>query len=196
MSTILRPAVVLLVVLSAVTGLAYPLAVTGLAQALFPQQAAGSLVLQDGQAVGSRLIGQSFSDPRNFWGRPSATAPTAYNAAASAGANLGPLNPALVDAVQARVDALRAADPGNTATIPIDLVTTSASGLDPHISPAAAHYQAARVARLRGVPQAQVEQLIERHTEPPLLGVIGEPRVHVLALNLALAAPAGTAPVR
>ncbi len=196
MQTILRPALVLFIALSALTGLVYPLAVTGVAQAVFPQQAAGSLVLQDGKAVGSTLIGQSFSDPRNFWGRPSATTPMAYNAAASGGANLGPLNPALADAVKARVEALRAADPGNQAVVPVDLVTTSASGLDPHISPAAARYQAGRVARLRGLPQAQVEQLIAAHTETPLLGLVGEPRVNVLALNLALAALAGTAPLR
>lgn len=186
MFAILRPLLLVFVLLSAITGLVYPLAVTGVAQAVFPQQAAGSLVLHDGQPVGSTLIGQNFSDPRHFWGRPSATAPTPYNAAASGGANLGPLNPALVDAVRARVQALRAADPGNLAVVPVDLVTSSASGLDPHISPAAAHYQAARVARLRGLPLAQVEQLIAAHTEAPLWGLLGAPRVNVLTLNLAL----------
>ncbi len=186
MKTILRPALVLFVLLSALTGLIYPLAVTGAAKAVFPEQAAGSLVERDGKPVGSRLIGQNFSDPKHFWGRPSATAPMAYNASASGGSNLGPLNPALVDAVKARVEALRAADPGNTQPVPVDLVTASASGLDPDISPAAARYQAARVARARGLPDAQVAALIERHTDAPLWGLLGEPRVNVLALNLAL----------
>ena len=186
MKTILRPALVLFVLLSLLTGLLYPLAVTGAAKALFPQQAAGSLIERDGKVIGSRLIGQNFSDPKHFWGRPSATAPMAYNAAASGGANQGPLNPALVDAVKGRVEALRAADPGNTSPVPIDLVTTSASGLDPDISPAAAAYQAGRVARVRGLPRDQVNALIARHTEAPLGGFLGEPRVNVLALNLAL----------
>lgn len=190
---ILRPALTLLVVLSAVTGLIYPLAVTGVAGTAFPEQAAGSLVMQSGQAVGSALIGQNFSDPKHFWGRPSATATLPYNAGASGGSNLGPLNPALTDAVKARIGALHAADPGNTAPVPTDLVTTSASGLDPHISPAAARYQAPRVARLRGLPPEQVEQLVAQHTEgPALFGLIGEPRVNVLALNLALDAQAGS----
>lgn len=183
---IARPALVLFALLAALTGLAYPLAVTGAAQALFPAQAAGSLVVRDGRTVGSQLIGQNFSDPKHFWGRPSGTAPQPYNANASGGSNLGPLNPALVEAVKARVEALRAADPGNTAPVPVDLVTASGSGLDPHISPAAARYQAARVARARGLPPEQVEALIARHTEEPLWGVLGEPRVNVLALNLAL----------
>ncbi len=186
MKTILRPALVLFVLLSALTGLIYPLAVTGAARAVFPGQAAGSLVERDGKPVGSRLIGQNFADPKHFWGRPSATAPMAYNASASGGSNLGPLNPALVDAVKARVEALRAADPGNTQPVPVDLVTASASGLDPDISPAAARYQAARVARARGLTDAQVATLVERHTEAPLWGLLGEPRVNVLALNLAL----------
>jgi K+-transporting ATPase ATPase C chain len=185
-NNILRPALVLFALLGALTGVVYPLAVTGAAQALFPAQAAGSLVVRDGQAVGSSLIGQNFSDPKHFWGRPSATAPQPYNASASGGANLGPLNPALVDVVSTRIAALRAADPGNTAPVPVDLVTTSASGIDPHISPAAAHYQAARVARLRGLPPAQVDALVAQHTEGPLWGIVGEPRVNVLALNLAL----------
>lgn len=208
-----RPACVLFAVLTALTGLVYPLVVTGLAQAAFPQQAAGSLVLRNGQAVGSSLIGQSFSDPRYFWGRPSATAPMANNASASGGSNLGPLNPALVDAVKARIAALREANqglaqssanqglapgsgnqglapgsagPGNAASVPVDLVTSSASGLDPHLSVAGALYQAARVARLRGLTPAQVQALIDQHTEGRLLGFIGEPRVNLLRLNLAL----------
>lgn len=186
----LRPALALFVVLSVVTGLVYPFAVTGVAQLLFPRQANGSLVMRDGQPVGSALIGQSFTDPGHFWGRPSATAPQPYNAAASTGSNLGPLNPALVDAVKARIAALQAADPGNAAPVPVDLVTASGSGLDPDISLAAAAYQAPRVARVRGLPLAQVEALIERHAARPRLGVLGEPRVNVLALNLALDADA------
>ena len=186
MTNILRPALVLFVLLSALTGIVYPLAVAGIAQAVFPAQAAGSLVVRDGMPIGSTLIGQNFSDPAHFWGRPSATAPMPYNAAASGGANLGPLNPALVDAVKGRIEALRAADPGNTAPVPVDLVTTSASGLDPHISPAAARYQAPRVARLRKLPLETVEHLVAAHTEAPLWGLLGEPRVNVLALNLAL----------
>lgn len=190
MSTpILRPAFVLFTLLSLLTGLAYPLATTGIAQLTMPAQANGSLVLDPhGQPIGSKLIGQAFTDPKDFWGRPSATSPTPYNASLSGGANLGPLNPALVEAVKARVQALRAADPGNTATIPADLVTTSASGLDPHISVAAARYQAARVARLRQLPAEQVQALIQQHTEGAWLGWLGEPRVNVLALNRALQA--------
>ncbi|PLC03808.1 potassium-transporting ATPase subunit C [Variovorax sp. RO1] len=183
---IVRPALVLFALLSALTGLIYPAAVTGAAQSLFPSQAAGSLVVRDGKPVGSALIGQNFSDPKHFWGRPSATAPQPYNASASGGSNQGPLNPALADAVKARVEALRAADPGNTAPVPVDLVTASASGLDPDISPAAAHYQAARVARERGVAPDQVNALIVQNTQKPLWGVLGESRVNVLALNLAL----------
>jgi len=186
MNNIVRPALVLFALLGALTGLVYPLAVTGAAKALFPSQAAGSLVVQGGTAVGSSLIGQNFSDPKHFWGRPSATAPQPYNASASGGSNLGPLNPALADAVKARVEALRAADPGNTAPVPVDLVTASASGLDPDISPAAARYQAARVARVRGVPVEQINALIEKNTQSALWGVLGEARVNVLALNLAL----------
>jgi K+-transporting ATPase ATPase C chain len=186
MTTIVRPALVIFALLTALTGLAYPLLVTGIAQAVFPAQAAGSLVLRDGRAVGSSLIGQQFSDPKHFWGRPSATLPMPYNASGSGGSNLGPLNPALRDAVQARIAALRAADPGNTAPVPIDLVTASGSGLDPHTSVAGALYQAARVARLRGLPLAQVLQLIDQHAEGRMFGVLGEPRVHVLQLNLAL----------
>ena len=185
-NSIIRPALVLFALLGVLTGLIYPMAVTGAAKALFPSQAAGSLVVQGGTTVGSSLIGQNFSDPKHFWGRPSATAPQPYNASASGGSNLGPLNPALADAVKARVEALRAADPGNTAPVPVDLVTASASGLDPDISPAAARYQAARVARVRGVPVEQINALIEKNTQSALWGVLGESRVNVLALNLAL----------
>jgi len=186
MASLIRPALVVFFVLSLITGLAYPLFTTGIARVLFPDQAAGSLVLRDGKAVGSSLIGQGFSDPRYFWSRPSATSPMPYNASASNGSNLGPLNPALVDAVKARVAALRAADPGNTAPVPVDLVTSSASGLDPHISLAAAQFQAGRVARLRNLPVERVQALINDHAEGSLLGFIGDPRVNVLALNLAL----------
>ena len=186
MNRIVRPALVLFALLGALTGLVYPVAVTGAARALFPSQAAGSLVVQGGNTVGSRLIGQNFSDPKHFWGRPSATAPQPYNASASGGSNQGPLNPALAEAVKGRVEALRTADPGNTAPVPVDLVTASASGLDPDISPAAALYQAARVARARGMPLGQVNALIGRSTQAPLWGLLGEPRVNVLALNLAL----------
>lgn len=183
---VLRPALVLFVALSLLTGLLYPLAVTGVAQAAFPDQARGSLLRRDGQVVGSMLIGQPFAEPGHFWSRPSATGPMAYNAANSAGSNQGPSNPALHDAVQARIAALRAADPGNSAPVPVDLVTASASGLDPHISRAAADYQVARVARARGLAPAAVQALVERHTELAWLGWLGEPRVNVLALNLAL----------
>ncbi|SEL66189.1 K+-transporting ATPase ATPase C chain [Roseateles sp. YR242] len=182
----LRPALVGFVLLSAVTGLLYPAAVTGLAKLLFPQQAAGSLVEQNGHLVGSALIGQNFSAPRYFWGRPSATGPMANNAANSSGSNQGPTNTALVDAVKGRIDALRAADPGNTAPVPVDLVSASASGLDPHISMAAARYQAGRVARERGLSLEAVQRLIQTHTEARDLAVLGEPRVNVLLLNLAL----------
>jgi K+-transporting ATPase ATPase C chain len=185
-NTQLRPALVLFLVLSVITGLLYPLAVTGIAQLAFAASANGSLIRQGDKVLGSELIGQGFSDPKHFWSRPSATSPMPYNAANSAGSNQGPLNPALTDAVKSRIAALRAADPGNTAPVPVDLVTTSASGLDPHISRAAADYQAARVARVRGLPEADVRALVERHSEQPLLGFIGEPRVHVLRLNLAL----------
>lgn len=185
-SQITRPALVIFTALTLLTGVLYPLAVTGVAQAAFPAQAEGSLVMRNGKAVGSTLIGQNFSDPKHFWSRPSATAPMPYNAAASGGANQGPLNPALADAVKARIEALRAADPGNTAPVPVDLVTASASGLDPHISPAAARYQAARVGKARGVKQEQLDQLIADNTDRPLWGLLGEQRVNVLNLNLAL----------
>jgi K+-transporting ATPase ATPase C chain len=186
MTSLLRPALVLFALLAALTGLLYPLAVTGAARAAFPDQAAGSLVERDGRVVGSRLIGQNFTDPGHFWGRPSATAPTPYNAAASGGSNLGPSNPALVEAVRGRIAALRAAGADPMAVVPVDLVTASASGLDPHISPAAARYQIGRVARARGLPPERVAALVERHTEAPWAGFLGTPRVDVLALNLAL----------
>jgi K+-transporting ATPase ATPase C chain len=182
----LRAALAILAILTVVTGAAYPALIAAIAQAAFPAQANGSLIVVDGRVVGSRLIGQPFSDPRYFWGRPSATGPFPYNAAASSGSNLGPANPALVDAAAARVQALRAADPGNALPVPADLVTASASGLDPHISPAAADYQAGRVARARGLDEAAVRRLIAAHIEDRWAGLLGEPRVNVLALNLAL----------
>jgi K+-transporting ATPase ATPase C chain len=182
----IRPAIVSFVLLSAVTGIAYPLAVTGIAQGLMPDQANGSLIMKDGKAVGSGLIGQSFSDPKYFWSRPSATGPTPYNGAVSSGSNLGPTNPALIDAVKGRVQALRDADPGNTAPVPVDLVTASGSGLDPHISPAAAEYQVQRVGRLRGLDAGSVRELVKQNTEGRQFGVFGEPTVNVLKLNLAL----------
>lgn len=186
MTAIFRPALVCFAVLTALTGVVYPLVVTGVAQAAFPQQAAGSLVLRDGKPVGSVLIGQNFANPKYFWGRPSSTGPMPYNASNSGGSNLGPLNPALADAVKGRIEALRAADPDNTGPVPVDLVTASGSGLDPHISVAAARFQAARVARQRGLAPAQVAQLIAAHSEGSLLGLLGEPRINVLQLNLAL----------
>jgi K+-transporting ATPase ATPase C chain len=186
MVALIRPAIVLLVLLSAVTGLAYPALVTLIAQIVFPSQANGSLIVRDGKTVGSTLIGQSFDEPKYFWGRPSATGPFPYNAGASSGSNLSPANPDLVKAVQDRVDALRAADPGNKAPVPVDLVTASGSGLDPHISPAAALYQAGRVARARKLDESAVRRLVEQHTEGRQFGFLGEPRVNVLALNLAL----------
>lgn len=188
MKTRLRPAVLLLALFTLLTGLLYPLAVTGLAQALFPVQANGSQIacVQGGRAAGSVLIGQPFDAPNYFWSRPSATAPFPYNAAASAGSNLGPGNPALADAIRARVAALRAADPGNDQPIPVDLVTASASGLDPHISVAAALYQAARVARARGLDITAVRRLVAEATEGRQFGFLGEPRVNVLKLNCAL----------
>jgi K+-transporting ATPase ATPase C chain len=186
MKNLLRPALSLFILLTIVTGLVYPAIVTGMAGIAFPDQAQGSLVRRDGQVVGSLLIGQSFTDPKHFWGRPSATSPMANNAANSGGSNQGPLNPALLDAVKGRVDALRAADPQNTAPVPVDLVTASASGLDPHISVSAAEYQVARVARVRGIAPDVVRAAVVRHTEPRQLGFLGEPRVNVLALNLDL----------
>lgn len=180
-----RPALVLLGLLTLLTGVAYPLVVTAVAAVAFPRQAEGSLLVEGGTVRGSSLIGQPFADPGHFWSRPSATSP-AYNASSSSGSNLGPTNPAIAEQVAARVAALRAADPGNTAPVPVDLVTASGSGLDPHISPAAAAYQVPRVARVRGLPAAQVEALVRAHTEGRTFGVLGEPRVTVLALNLAL----------
>ncbi len=186
MKTLIRPAITLFILLSIVTGLLYPLLVTGISHAVFPAQAAGSLIERGGKSIGSRLIGQNFTDPKYFWGRPSATAPQPYNAAASSGSNLGPLNPALTAAVESRVKALREADPGNTAPVPVDLVTASASGLDPHISPVAAIYQTGRVARARGVAPEAVQALVAQHSKDRQWGVFGEPRVNVLELNQAL----------
>jgi potassium-transporting ATPase KdpC subunit len=186
MKTIVRPAITLFVLLSIVTGIVYPLAVTGVAKILFSSAANGSLVEKDGKSVGSMLIGQNFTSPQYFWGRPSATSPNPNNATASGGSNLGPLNPALADAVKARIAALRQADPTNTKPVPVDLVTNSASGLDPEISPAAAEYQIERVAKARNITPDQARQIVAQHTEGRLLGIFGEPRVNVLALNLAL----------
>ncbi len=186
MKTLIRPALSLFLALSVVTGVLYPLAVTGVGQAIFPRQAAGSLIERNGSAVGSSLIGQNFDVPKYFWGRPSATSPQPYNGLASGGSNLGPENPALIDAVKVRIAALRQADPDNKLPIPVDLVTASASGLDPDISPAAAHYQVARVARARGLSAEQVQTLVDAHTVGRQWGIFGEPRVNVLELNLAL----------
>jgi len=188
----IKPAIIVLALLTLITGVIYPFVITVIAQVAFPAQANGSLIMKDGQPIGSRLIGQSFDDPRYFWGRLSATGTYPYNAfnaealTASSGSNYGPLNPALLEMVQGRIDALKAADPGNTQPIPVDLVTASASGLDPHISPAAAEYQVARVARARGLDEAVVRQLVAQRTEGRDLDVLGEPRVNVLDLNLAL----------
>ena len=187
-----RPAILMLLLLTVITGVIYPLAVTGIAQIAFPRQANGSLIVVDGKTYGSELIGQQFSDPEYFWGRLSATGDFPYNAfnaetlTGSSGSNYGPVNPALMDAVQARIDALKAADPGNTSPIPVDLVTASGSGLDPHISVAAALYQVHRVAAARGLDEAQVRSLVEEYTEGRQFGILGEPRVNVLLLNLAL----------
>ena len=181
----IRPAIVSLIVLTIITGVIYPLIVTGIAQAIFPAQANGSLMVKEGKVLGSSLIGQQFEEPKYFWGRLSATAP-AYNGGASSGSNLGPTNPALLDAVKGRVAALKATDPNNTQPIPVDLVTASASGLDPHISPAAAEYQLARVAKARGLDEAAVRALVAQASTGRFLGIIGEPVVNVLQLNLAL----------
>ena len=182
----LRIGIVFLVLFAVLTGIIYPLVVTGIAQTAFSHQANGSLIVKDGNITGSELIGQPFSDPRYFWGRLSATAPSPYNAAASSGSNYGPLNPELRDAIQARIDALKAVDPGNNQPIPVDLVTSSASGLDPDISVAAARYQVPRVARYRGLTEEQVYSLVNSLTEGRQFGILGEPRVNVLKLNLAL----------
>ena len=190
MSSQLRPALVIFALLTVFTGGIYPMIVTGIGAALFHDEASGSLIVKDGKLIGSTLIGQNFADPKYFWGRPSATSPMPYNPLASSGSNQGPLNPALTDAVKARIEALRAADPGNTAAVPVDLVTASGSGLDPHISVAAANYQVARVARLRGIEPAQVSALVAKHSAGRFLGVLGEPRVNVLELNIALDAVA------
>jgi K+-transporting ATPase ATPase C chain len=187
-----RPAIVSLLMFTLITGVIYPLLVTGIAQVIFPSQANGSLIIKDGQAVGSALIGQSFDDPKYFWGRISATGTFPYNAfnaenlTASSGSNYGPLNPALISMVQARIDALKKADPANTAPIPVDLVTASGSGLDPHISIAAALYQVHRVAQARGLTDADVKALVDKYTQGRQFGFLGEPTVNVLELNLAL----------
>jgi potassium-transporting ATPase KdpC subunit len=181
--SLLRPALLLFVVLTLLTGVVYPLAVTGVAQLVFPARANGSLIMDGGKAVGSELIGQPFSSPKYFWGRPSATSPQPYNGTASSGSNQGPTNPALVDAVKDRVAALRTADPGNKAPVPIDLVTASGSGLDPHISPAAAYYQVSRVARARGIAEDALRKLVAQQTQSPWLGLFGEGIVNVLQLN-------------
>jgi K+-transporting ATPase ATPase C chain len=189
MSKLIKPAIGLFGLLTVLTGIIYPLAVTGIARWVFPEQATGSLILADDQALGSALIGQPFSDPKYFWGRPSATSPFPYNAAASSGSNLGPLNPALLEAVKVRVETIRRLDPSEVKPIPVDLVTASGSGLDPHISPAGAEYQVNRVATARGLDAEDVRKLVANHTEDRQLGILGEPRVNVLRLNLALDAP-------
>jgi K+-transporting ATPase ATPase C chain len=186
MKSLLRPAVTLLLALTVITGIAYPLLVTAIAQMLFPRAANGSVIERDGKTLGSELIGQAFADPKYFWGRLSATTPFAYNSASSTGSNLGPANPALLDAVKQRIDSLHAADPDNKAPVPVDLVTASGSGLDPHISPAAAQYQLERVARVRGRSQAEIARFIAQASEGRQFGLLGEPRVNVLKLNLLL----------
>lgn len=184
--SLFRPALTLLLLFTILTGIVYPVLVTAIAQGVFPARANGSLMRRGNGIIGSELIGQAFDDPRYFWGRPSATAPYANNAAASTGSNLGPTNPALRDAIAARIEILRTADPGNTAPIPVDLVTTSGSGLDPHISPAAAYFQMARVARTRELDEPRVRSLVDNHIEEPIFGFLGERRINVLRLNLAL----------
>jgi potassium-transporting ATPase KdpC subunit len=186
MLTHVRAAIVSLILFTVVTGVAYPALVTVIAQLVFPHQANGSLIVKGGKPTGSTLIGQAFDDPKYFWGRPSATSPFGYNAGASVGSNLSPTNADLIKTVQGRVDALRAADPGNTAPVPVDLVTASGSGLDPDISPAAALFQVSRVAKARKLDEAVVRGMVAQHTEGRQLGLFGEPRVNVLALNLAL----------
>jgi K+-transporting ATPase ATPase C chain len=186
MSSLIRPAIVLFLIMTAITGIAYPLVVTGIAQLVFPDQAGGSLVMKGGNAVGSWLIGQNFSDPKYFWSRPSATSPQPYNGTGSTASNLGPLNPALMDGIKKNIDALHAADPSNTGPVPVDLVTASGSGLDPELSLAGARYQVARVAQVRGLSQAAVQRLVDSHARGKWLGLLGEPRVNVLELNMAL----------
>jgi K+-transporting ATPase ATPase C chain len=186
MRTLIRPCLGVFVALTLLTGVVYPVVVTGIARLAFPDQASGSIVTQGARAVGSRLLGQPFTRPEYFWGRPSATTPQPYNGAASTGSNLAPTNPALAETVAARVATLRAADPYNAQPVPVDLVTASGSGLDPHISPAAAEYQVQRVARTRNMAPAHVRRLVAEHTEGRTLGLLGEPRVNVVALNLAL----------
>jgi K+-transporting ATPase ATPase C chain len=186
MVKMLKSTLLLFLMLTLITGVAYPLVVTGVASLTMPGKASGSVITREGKAMGSALLGQSFSDPGHFWSRPSATGPQPYNGAASSGSNLSPTNPALIDALQARVNALREADPGNNAAVPIDLVTASGSGLDPHISPAAALYQVPRVARVRGLNEAELSELVKANTESRTFGLLGEPRVNVLKLNLAL----------
>ena len=187
MFTYFKPALILFTLMTLLTGVAYPLLVTGLAHLVFPQQASGSLITNHGgNVVGSNLIGQAFGNPSYFWGRPSATSPYPYNAGASSGSNLGPTNPVLMDIMKARIDSLQAADPDNKAAIPVDLITTSASGLDPHISPAGADYQVSRIAKLRNIAPEKLRELVRAHTEERQWRLFGEPRVNVLALNLAL----------
>jgi K+-transporting ATPase ATPase C chain len=186
MVALIRTSLMLLLLFMILTGVLYPIAVTGIAHGVFPQQATGSIIVKNGKAVGSRLIGQQFDDPKYFWGRLSATSPYPYNGAASTGSNLGPTNPNLTAAAEGRIKALREAEPGNTSKIPVDLVTASGSGLDPHISPAAAEYQLHRVAMARGIDDAAVRALVAQHTQEKRLGIIGEPVVNVLALNIAL----------
>jgi len=186
MNTIIRNSLMSLLLFTILTGIIYPLVVTGIAQVIFPRQANGSIIVKDGKPVGSGLIGQQFEDPKYFWGRLSATGPYPYNGAASSGSNLGQNNPALMTAVEGRIKALHEAEPGNTAKIPVDLVTASGSGLDPHISQAAAEYQIKRVAKTRGLDQTSVRTLIAKHTQGRWIGLIGEPGVNVLELNLAL----------
>src|SRR5450755_3826971 len=182
----LKTSILSLIVLSVLTGVLYPLGMTGLAQVLFPRQANGSLILKEGKPIGSTLIGQPIDDPKYFWSRLSATSPQPYNASNSSGSNLGPTNPALLQEIQGRIDALHKADPDNHEAIPVDLVTSSASGLDPHITPAAAYYQVKRVAKVRGVSEQSVRELVDRHTTGRFLGLLGEPTVNVLELNLEL----------
>jgi K+-transporting ATPase ATPase C chain len=189
----LKISILATVVLTVITGLVYPLVMTGISQVLFPHQANGSLIYKDGKAVGSHLIGQPFDDPKYFWSRLSATSPQPYNASNSSGSNLGPTNPALIQEIQGRIDALKKADlPAgrqaldNHEPIPVDLVTSSASGLDPHITPAAAQYQVKRIARVRTLPESTVQDLIAKHTAGRFLGLLGEPTVNVLELNLDL----------